>query len=186
MGWTAEPLLNHASLLSGGTPKTKQPGYWGGSIAWASAKDVSQCSNAFMLETERSITTLGLEKSSTRIIPKDATVVVARGATTGRYCMFGRDFAMNQTCYALVSTDGRPYWLNCSFDNLVEELVHSAHGSVFDTITTRTLQGLHVIISDQAIADQFEHSVSPLFKNILATYLNPAPSPKPEISSSPS
>jgi type I restriction enzyme, S subunit len=41
-GWREEPLLNHARLMSGGTPSTSEPSYWNGPIAWASAKDVSQ------------------------------------------------------------------------------------------------------------------------------------------------
>jgi type I restriction enzyme S subunit len=102
------------------------------------------------------------------MIPKDSTVVVARGATTGRYCMFGSDIAMNQTCYALCSSHGYPYWLNCAFGNLVGELVHSAHGSVFDTITTRTLQGSRVIVPERALLAQFESVATPLFGNVLA------------------
>ena len=101
----------------------KERAYWGGNIAWASAKDVSQCPDAFLIGTERTITGRGLSESATRIIPKMATVVVARGATTGRFCMFGHEMAMNQTCYALSSAPGRAFWLNCAFGSLVEALV---------------------------------------------------------------
>ncbi|EXJ13933.1 restriction endonuclease subunit S [Imhoffiella purpurea] len=166
VGWTTEPLLDHARLISGGTPKTDITAYWNGSIAWASAKDVSQCSDAFLIETERSITPRGLEESSTRLIPKGATVVVARGATTGRYCLFGAEMAMNQTCYALTSLKQRPFWLNCAFGFLVQELVHSAHGSVFDTITTKTVQQAWVTISKQELIFSFEETVTPLFTRI--------------------
>jgi restriction endonuclease S subunit len=38
-GWRISPLLESATLLSGGTPKTNKPEYWGGNIQWASAKD---------------------------------------------------------------------------------------------------------------------------------------------------
>lgn len=173
-GWTEEPLLEHARLISGGTPKTAEPAYWDGPIAWASAKDVSQCGNTFLISTERTITDLGLNKSATRIIPKLSTVMVARGATTGRYCMFGRDIAMNQTCYALASLSGRAYWLYCAFGNLVEGLVHAAHGSVFDTITTRTIEGASAIIATDGLLDRFEVTVAPLFSQILANIENSA------------
>jgi len=167
-GWRVESLLDHANLISGGTPKTDEPAYWNGPIEWASAKDVSQCSDAFLISTERSITQRGLNESATRIIPKFSTVVVARGATTGRHCMFGRDMAMNQTCYALSSSRGRPFWLNCAFESLVAELVHAAHGSVFDTITTRTLQGALCAAPDAPLLDRFESLVQPLFLQVLA------------------
>jgi type I restriction enzyme S subunit len=165
-GWTIEPLLDQARLISGGTPRTDVVAYWNGPITWASAKDVSQCSEAFLIETERSITPRGLEESSTRLIPKDATAVVAGGATTGRYCLFGAEMAMNQTCYALASLKQQPFWLNCAFGFVVQELVHSAHGSVFDTITTKTIQQARVTISRQGLIDSFEETVSPLFGRI--------------------
>ena len=167
-GWTSEPLLDHARLISGGTPKTEELAYWGGSIAWASAKDVSQCSDEFLVTSERSITERGLEESSTRLIPALATVVVARGATTGRFCMLGKEMAMNQTCYALASRQGLNFWLNCSFASIVDSIVHGAHGSVFDTITTKTIESASIIISSANLMNHFEATASPIFKRILA------------------
>jgi restriction endonuclease S subunit len=41
-GWEVGSILRQADLLSGGTPKTDVPAYWGGDVPWASAKDVSQ------------------------------------------------------------------------------------------------------------------------------------------------
>lgn len=169
-GWHPEPLLKHAHLLSGGTPKTADAAYWGGPISWASAKDVSQCGALFLLDTERSITGLGLTESSTRMIPMLSTVVVARGATTGRFCMLGREMAMNQTCYALATRGNRPFWVNCVFASLVESIVHGAHGSVFDTITTRTIQTAMTVIPSEAVLDLFEGSVGPLFMRALGNH----------------
>jgi type I restriction enzyme S subunit len=168
MGWRREPLLQHARLLSGGTPKTSEPLYWNGELMWASAKDVSQCSDLFLLHTDRLITQLGLEESATRVIPKLATAIVARGATTGRFCMFGRDMAMNQTCYALTSICDRPVWLNCAFGSIVEGLVHAAHGSVFDTITTTTFEKANIVIPTDPLLDRFEKIIGPMLLSILA------------------
>ena len=166
-GWRTDPLLNHARLISGGTPKTENAEYWNGSVPWASAKDVSQCVDGFLIGTERSITERGLRESATRMIPRLSTVVVARGATTGRYCMFGREIAMNQTCYALASTYNRPFWLNCVFGSLVEAFVRTAHGSVFDTITTRTIESGRLTASPPVLLDAFEEYIHPLFMKVL-------------------
>src|SRR5208283_702919 len=135
-GWREGPILELAKLMSGGTPKTERKEYWDGDILWASAKDVSQCGQTFLVTTERTITTKGLEESSTQMIPAFCTVVVARGATTGRMVLFGRDMAMNQTCYALASTTKTPFALYCMTRHEMGALVQTAHGSVFDTITT--------------------------------------------------
>lgn len=166
-GWVKRPLLQFARLISGGTPKTDEPAYWNGLLSWASAKDVSQCPDRFLIGTERTITKRGLDESATRIVPAFSTVFVARGATTGRHCLLGREMAMNQTCYALDSIKETPFWLACAFTHLVDELVQSAHGSVFDTITTTTLGTANVIDGGQALMGAFEISVQPLYQRIL-------------------
>jgi type I restriction enzyme S subunit len=165
--WSHVPFLQEAMLLSGGTPKTDVAEYWNGNVKWASAKDVSQCSGLFLTSTERSITQAGLDQSATQVIPKFATVVVARGATTGRFCMFGDDIAMNQTCYALKSRSNHPFWLNCVFADLVDSLVHAAHGSVFDTITTKTFEAASILKPSDDFIESFEKKIAPLFQRIL-------------------
>lgn len=166
-GWGKAPLLDHARLISGGTPKTDEPAYWDGPVLWASAKDVSQCADRFLTSTERTITRRGLEQSATRLVPALSTVVVARGATTGRHCLFGREMAMNQTCYALHSDAKRPFWLACTFSAMVNDLVRGAHGSVFDTITTTTLQTAKVIYGGDEIVSAFERTAQPIYERIL-------------------
>src|SRR5690606_9208966 len=112
----------------------------------------------FLIENERNISELGLNNSSTKLVPKFATAVVARGATTGRLCMFGREMAMNQTCYALHSSSN-PFWFYCHFKKCVPTIVNHAHGSVFDTITTRTLESFEASEPTQKSKDRFEATV---------------------------
>lgn len=121
-----------------------------------------------MITTERTITQEGLEESATRLVPKFSTVVVARGATTGRHCMFGREMAMNQTCYALSSVGGTPFWLACWFTHVVDELVRGAHGSVFDTITTTTLNTARVTTASPEVVLAFEDTVKPIYLKMLS------------------
>jgi type I restriction enzyme S subunit len=166
-GWEVGPILNHARLMSGGTPKTDRPEYWGGSIYWASAADVSQSSGSFLVETERSITEQGLDESATQMVPALCSVVVARGATTGRMVMLGRDMAMNQTCYALVTSTGTPFALYCRLREEIDALVHAAHGSVFDTITTTTFASSRFVLPPKRVLTAFEDHAAPLFHRAL-------------------
>ena len=167
-GWEVGSFLDEAKLLSGGTPKTSEPEYWNGGVKWASAKDVSQCGKTFLIDTEKTISVVGLNKSATKIIPKFSTVVVARGATTGRMTMFGEDIAMNQTCYGMRMKSGNHFYGYCHSKNLITNLVGAAHGSVFDTITTTTFESSKVLQVPQNLTDQFEEQVAPDFQKILS------------------
>jgi type I restriction enzyme S subunit len=166
-GWKTGSILQIAQLLSGGTPKTDRKEYWNGDVPWASAADVSQSRQAFLIHTERTITQRGLQESATQMIPSLSTVVVARGATTGRMVLFGREMAMNQTCYALSSRTQTPFLLYCLLRSEIESLVHAAHGSVFDTITTSTFESSEVILPSQSAIESFETAVRPLFQRML-------------------
>ncbi len=166
-GWKTGPMLELCSLTGGGTPKTSRPEYWDGDVLWASAKDVSQCGEAFLIATERSITRKGVAESSTKIIPPRTTVVVARGATTGRMTMIGASMAMNQTCYALRSKVEAHFFLYQCVQSRIGELVNAAHGSVFDTITTRTFEQSSVVLPPESVQKAFNLAVEPLFGRIL-------------------
>ncbi len=167
-GWEVGPILAQAKILSGGTPKTDRVDYWNGDISWASAKDVSQCGEMFLTATERTITKKGLAESATQLISALSTVVVARGATTGRMTMFGREMAMNQTCYALRSKLDTPFALHCLLRQEMDTLVHSAHGSVFDTITTNTFSSSKVVLAPPSVLQLFDRISSSFFQRILA------------------
>lgn len=167
-GWDTGSILRQTDLLSGGTPKTDVPAYWNGDIPWASAKDVSQCGEALLVSTERMITKLGVEESSTKIIPEFATVIVARGATTGRLTMFGHAMAMNQTCYGLRSKFDAPFLLYCHARHFIERLVQGGHGSIFDTITTSTFEATDVLLAPKEVLLAFDKQVMPLFHQIRA------------------
>lgn len=166
-GWAVGSILEHARLISGGTPKTDRAEYWDGPILWASAKDVSQSPDSILIHTERTITSKGLEESATQTVPAFCSVVVARGATTGRMVLLGRDMAMNQTCYALTTTTQTPFALYCRLRVAIEGLVHAAHGSVFDTITTSTFASSRVLLPPRSVLTAFEERVAPLFRRVL-------------------
>ena len=45
----------------------------------------------------------GLSSCPANIMPRGTTIIIARGATTGRMAQLGMDMAFNQTCYVLLS-----------------------------------------------------------------------------------
>lgn len=134
--WQKTTLGSVVNILSGGTPSTRVPEYWADEIKWVTAKDVSESSGYKIYDTDRKISKLGLENSPANIIPKEATVLIARGATMGRCCMLGEDMAINQTCFALTAKEGKthPYFLFYAIKNLNDFFQKIAHGAIFNTV----------------------------------------------------
>ena len=84
--------------------------------------------------------------------------------------MFAVDMAMNQTCYGLHSKVGAPFALYCHARQFIDRMVHAAHGSVFDTITTRTFETTEVLLSPESISRSFDAKVGSLFQQIRANH----------------
>jgi len=74
---------------------------------------------------------------------------------------------MNQTCYALVTTTEAPFALYCRLREEIDALVHAAHGSVFDTITTNTFASSRIVLPPESVLKRFEEHAAPIFHRVL-------------------
>lgn len=148
-GWKVGKFFELCRLIGGGTPKTSVNEYWeNGTIDWISGKDVTSHSGSFILNTEKRITELGLQRSSAKLLPPLSTVITARG-TVGNYCIIPAAMAISQTNYALVSiVKNREYFLFQTVASLITELKQRSYGTVFDTITTASLSDINSIRSN--------------------------------------
>lgn len=166
-GWHTVSLSEIADIVLGGTPKTSVEEYWNGTIPWASAKDISAAAEPFIVQTERTITEAGLNNSNAKLLPAGTTVITSRG-TVGRYCILGIDMAINQTNYGLLAKPKvDKYFLYFTVGHLIQELKQRSYGTVFSTITTRTLQGVTVVCPPERVMKVFRHIVSPFMDKVL-------------------
>lgn len=159
-------LTEIANVVLGGTPDSNEKSYWDGEIVWAKAKDVSNEQEAFISETEKNITEKGLEESSTEIAPKNSTIITARG-TVGELAMPAFDMAINQSCYSLVAeSEEDRYFIYFLMDAILNNLMSRTHGTVFDTITKRTLNEQDVVLPPMVDREEFHYQVQPLMEQI--------------------
>lgn len=165
-GWEVKGLLEIVNLLTGGTPKTKVEEYWNGDIKWVSAKDLGNSGSIYTIETERTITPKGIEKSAAKVLPEDSTVIVARGSV-GKMGMLAHPMAINQSCFGLYPKNeyspGIIYLLVCK---LVDRFQRISYGSVFDTITTSAFSTTQIICPPKTIVIEIALLIDPIFKKI--------------------
>lgn len=137
-------LSDIMTIIGGGTPKTSIKEYWGGSIPWLSVKDFNN-ELRYVYDSEKKITKAGFQNSSTKMLQKDDTIISARG-TVGEIAMIPFPMAFNQSCYGLRAKDGivTPAFLFYLVKFKVNVLRKNTHGSVFDTITRDTFDGIEV------------------------------------------
>lgn len=95
MSWPIKKLAEVAKIEGGGTPSTKNPLFWNGDIPWLTPRELSDFDDAEIYDTERKITSKGLEKSSTKLFPI-GTVLLTSRAPIGYIAIAGTQMATNQ------------------------------------------------------------------------------------------
>ncbi|WP_261134788.1 restriction endonuclease subunit S [Bacillus sp. Marseille-Q3570] len=166
--WEVVPVSNIASILSGGTPKTRISEYWDGNIPFYTPKDSS--SNYYVNVTEKMITESGLNKCNSKLYHKNTIFITARG-TVGKLNLAASDMAMNQSCYALIHNEKYQYYLFLVMKNLVRQIVHSSNGAVFNAITKRDFNTFKIADAPKKVIEKFEKIVKPIFEEIATLQL---------------
>lgn len=159
--WESKSFSDLVDIIGGGTPKTSIDEYWNGDIPWISIKDFNS-GQKYVLSTEKTITELGLNNSSTKLLHKDDIIISARG-TVGEVAMIKYEMAFNQSCYGLkvhelLDKDFVYYLLRYN----INKLRNMVHGAVFDTITTNTFDNIIVNVPPQ----EYQEKISYLLSNI--------------------
>ena len=100
-------LREAGQWLSGGTPSTSNPSYWGGDVPWISA---SSMHSFFVATSGRTLTPEGT-KNGTRVVPKGTILFVVRGMslkTDFRIGVAQREVAFGQDCKAIMVDESLP------------------------------------------------------------------------------
>jgi type I restriction enzyme S subunit len=86
------------AVVGGGTPSKSNPGYYDGTIPWATVRDMQQDT---LEATEHRITREAVASSSTNVIPS-GNVVIATRVGLGKVCILGQDTAINQDLRGII------------------------------------------------------------------------------------
>lgn len=163
-------LSDLVSIIGGGTPETSKTEYWNGDIPWLSVKDFNN-DFRYVYKTEKTITQLGLENSSTKILNKGDMIISARG-TVGEIASIPYPMTFNQSCYGLrakenmITSDFLYYLIKYN----ISILKNQTHGSVFDTITKSTFDEIWVDIPGIMMQDKIATILSIIDKKIELNY----------------
>ncbi len=78
MSWPVATVGDVCEVVSGATPRTGKPEFWGGDIPWVTPKDLSELGQKHLSDTPRKITIAGLESCSARMLPARSVLFSSR------------------------------------------------------------------------------------------------------------
>lgn len=145
-GWTKYKLEEVAEIVGGGTPSTTNPNFWGDEIPWVTPRDLASIDERFISHGERNITKLGLQNSSTRLLPSGSVLLTTR-APIGYLRIASNPICTNQGFKSLISN---PKIVDNEFlfyllKSNIEFLKSVGVGTTFAEISGRTLRKIEFL-----------------------------------------
>jgi len=136
--WEEKRLKDIADIVGGGTPSTSNENYWGGNIQWFTPTEISR--TKFVSLSKRSITELGLNKSSARLLPP-GTILLTSRATLGEMAIAPSPVTTNQGFQSIIPKEDTDSEFIYYLQPLIKKHCYEkASGSTFLEISKSNLE----------------------------------------------
>ena len=131
------------TIVSGSTPKSSCPEYWGGSIKWVTPAEISDETH-YIEDTERHITEEGMRSCHLRMMPL-GTVLLSSRAPIGKTAITKSPMCCNQgfknlICSNSISNEYLYHFLNTKTD----ELKSIGRGATFKEISKKQVESITI------------------------------------------
>lgn len=145
-GWSLKTIAETAKIVAGGTPKTKIKEYWNGEIAWITPADLGKLTTREVSSTRRTITDVGLQKSSAKLFPAQSVILSSR-APIGHLAINTIPMATNQGCRGIVPSNTLDnIFLYYFLESNIKLLNDLGTGATFKELSTKALGSVKIPI----------------------------------------
>ncbi|MGN8479862.1 restriction endonuclease subunit S [Helicobacter pylori] len=138
--WQKIRLGDIAEIIGGGTPSTQVTSFWNGSINWFTPTEIGI--TKYVYKSQRTITPLGLKKSSAKLLPI-GTILLTSRASIGDCAIFKVAATTNQGFQSLIPLEKINneflYYLMLTLKN---KLLKLASGSTFLEVSPNKIKNL--------------------------------------------
>lgn len=167
-GWLVKPVGDAVECIGGGTPNTKDPSYWEpAEHAWTTPKDLSGLQSPVLLSTERKLSTLGLTKVSSGLLPA-GTLLLSSRAPIGYLAIAQMPIAVNQG-YIAIPSGGElsPLYMLFWCRQNMEGIKARANGSTFMEISKKAFRPIPALVPSAKVLVAFANVADPLFERLI-------------------
>ena len=145
--WKIFSFYNLANVFqSGGTPSTKEPSFWGGTIPWIQSSDI-QKDILFGVIPQKFISEDGLQNSSAKLISKNSIAIVTR-VGVGKLAIIDQDYATSQDFLSLSDFNGDTQFIVYSIYRILQKESTQLQGTSIKGITKEDLLSKKVSLPD--------------------------------------
>ena len=136
--WEQRKLGELVDIVGGGTPDTTNKEFWNGDIDWYSPTEIGE--TIYAERSEKTITNLGLEKSSAKLLPANQTILFTSRASIGDMAILKNQGATNQGFQSFIIGEKLDVYFLYSMGYKIKEFaLKNASGSTFLEISKNQL-----------------------------------------------
>ena len=171
-GWSVQAVGDVVECVGGATPDTKNPNYWSPEEhAWTTPKDLSGLASPVLLRTERQLSSNGLAKIGSGMLPVGSLLMSSR-APIGYLAIAQIPVAINQGYIAMPPGGPLPplYMLFWCQQNM-ERIKARANGSTFMEISKKAFRPILVLVPPRPVIDAFMALATALFDRLVENEL---------------
>ena len=134
-----------AETKSGSTPSRTNNEYWeNGTISWVKSGEVH---NNITLQTEEYITPLGLNESSTKLLPKDTVLMAMYGVTAGEVGYLAIEATTNQAiCGMICRSKAEAAYLYFSLIQSQAAISRLSNGGAQDNLSKNFIDNIKIVV----------------------------------------
>ena len=173
-GWERVKIEDLCTVSGGGTPSKSNEEYWvEGDINWFTPTDLTKNKSLVITESELKTNTLGIAKSSARILQSNSFIMTSR-ATIGVFAILDKPFSTNQGFINITpNNDNLKGYLLHSFIFRMDQLKGLATGTTFPELSKSKFKVLDIVNPTDDILNQFSNQFSIFQKQLFnLTYQN--------------
>lgn len=160
--WEIKQIGKEYKTYLGGTPSRNEEKYWNGKIPWLNSGKTNELR---ITKASEYVTELGLEKSSTKLMPQYTTVLAITGATLGQVSMLGSEMCANQSVVGIYS-DKNPEYVFYLMKDKIQKLIQSASGGAQQHINKDIVNEMKFVLPADTMLNDFKNIIRPINKEI--------------------
>ena len=145
--WEERKLGELSNIVGGGTPSTSNSEYWDGDIDWYAPAEIGE--QRYVSKSKKTITELGLKKSSARILPV-GTVLFTSRAGIGNTAILGKEATTNQGFQSIVPNPNKldSYFIYSRTNELKRYGEVTGAGSTFVEVSGKQMSKMPIMIPE--------------------------------------
>ena len=155
--WEERKLGELSNIMGGGTPSTSNTEYWDGYIDWYAPAEIGE--QSYVSKSKKTITELGLKKSSARILPI-GTVLFTSRAGIGNTAILAKEATTNQGFQSIVPDQNKldSYFIFSRTNELKRYGEATGAGSTFVEVSGKQMSKMPIMVpelSEQKLVGSF-------------------------------